>query len=303
MAYILCVDDDPSIASLVRQILELGGHEVAIAPDGFAALDQLVAREPDLVVLDRSMPGMDGIDVCRHIKSNPFLSRVPVLMLTALANIDFKVEGFEAGADDFLAKPFEPRELLARVASLLRLVAREGDRNPSSGLPGGRAIALEIEERVAQNHNFSVVYFDLDWFKPFADTFGFAMADQVIAGTGELLGHIAAQCGDFAGHIGGDDFLMICPPARAQNLAQNGVLGFAEVVRQAVGDETFARGVFEGQNRDGETQEFPLAHLTAVIVPVDPNTWVSVTHLGQTAASWKRLAKTRGLGSVVVAPA
>ncbi len=301
MAYILCVDDEDSISSLVRQILVMAGHEVQVAADGFLALEQIAAREPDLLVLDRSMPGMDGIDVCRAVKANPFLSRVPVLMLTALANIDFKIEGFDAGADDYLAKPFEPRELTARVAALLRLVAREGDRNPSSGLPGGQAIKREIEARVARGQTCRVIYFDLDYFKPFADTFGFAVADQVIAGTGALLGKLAAECGDFAGHIGGDDFLMICPPARAATLAQNGAARFSEVVRASVSADVFARGVFRGLNRDGAAQEFPLARLTAVILPVEPQSWVSVAHLGQAAATWKKAAKAGGAGGVIVA--
>ncbi len=301
MAYILCVDDEPSISLLVRQILRMAGHEVVVASDGFEALAQIAAREPDLVVLDRSMPGMDGTDVCRALKANPFLSRVPVLMLTALASIDFKIEGFDAGADDYLTKPFEPRELMARVTSLLRLVAREGDRNPSSGLPGGRAIALEIENRLAKNQLFSVIYFDLDSFKPFADRFGFAVADQVIAGTGALLGKVAARCGDFAAHIGGDDFLVICAPERAPELAEEGAHGFANVVREAVGEETFERGVFQGQNRDGAPQDFPLARLTAVVLPVEPSAWVSVAHLGEGAARWKATAKARGAGGVVIA--
>ncbi len=301
MAYILCVDDEDSISSLVRQILKMAGHEVEIAEDGFSALAQIAAREPDLIVLDRSMPGMDGIDVCRAVKANPFLSRVPVLMLTALANVDFKVEGFDAGADDYLAKPFEPRELTARVSALLRLVAREGDRNPSSGLPGGRAITLEIEARVARREPCSVIYFDLDYFKPFADTFGFAVADDVIAGTGALLGKLVAECGDFAGHIGGDDFLVICPPKRAQKLADQGARRFSEVVKGAVSAEIFARGVFTGLNRDGQAQEFPLAQLTAVILPVESQGWVSVAHLGEAAATWKKAAKTRGAGGVIVA--
>ena len=301
MAYILCVDDEESISSLVRQVLKMAGHEVAIAPDGYSALESIAAREPHLIVLDRSMPGMDGISVCRRIKSNPFLSRVPILMLTALGTVDFKVEGFEAGADDYLLKPFEPRELAARVAALLRLVAREGDRNPSSGLPGGRAIASEIESRVTRGEHFSVIYFDLDFFKPFADTFGFSVADQVISGTGALLGQMAAENGDFAGHIGGDDFLMICPALRAPEVADEGATRFGEVVRSAVSDEIFAKGSFTGLNREGQAQEFPLAQLTAVVVPVEPETWVSVAHLGEAAATWKKAAKARGGGGVIVA--
>ena len=301
MAYILCVDDEESLAALVRQILVLAGHEVVIARDGFAALQSLAAREPDLVVLDRSMPGMDGLEVCRRLKSNPFTSRVPVLMLTALSHLDSKIEGFDAGADDYLGKPFEPRELAARVAALLRLVAREGDRNPSSGLSGGRAIAREIERRVAAHDDFSVIYFDLDHFKPFADTFGFSVADQVIMGTGALLGEIAGENGDFIGHIGGDDFLMICDSNRAKTLAQSGAARFSEVVSQSVSAEIFARGHFMGLNRDGEPQQFPLARLTAVIVPVEPGNWVSIAHLGEAAATWKKAAKTRGAGGVLVA--
>lgn len=301
MAYILCVDDEESISTLVRQVLKMAGHEVALAEDGFTALESVAAREPDLILLDRSMPNMDGLDVCRRIKSNPFLSRVPVLMLTALGTIDFKVEGFEAGADDYLVKPFEPRELTARVASLLRLVAREGDRNPSSGLPGGRAIAAEIESRVTRGEHFSVVYFDIDFFKPFADTFGFAVADEVISKTGALLGEIAATNGDFAGHIGGDDYLLICPTRRASTLAQEGSTRFCEVIQSAVSAETYARGVFTGLNREGQPQEFPLARLTAVVVPVLPEQWISVAHLGEAAATWKKAAKARGTGGVIVA--
>ena len=301
MSYILCVDDEPSIAALIRQILKIAGHEVAIANDGFEALKMVGEREPDLIVLDRSMPGMDGIAVCREIKSNPFLSRVPILILTALATVDFKIEGFEAGADDYLVKPFEPRELTARVNSLLRLVAREGDRNPSSGLPGGRAIAGEIERRVESSHGGAVVYIDIDHFKPFADTFGFAAADEVIVNTGKLLGEIVAPCGDFAGHIGGDDFLLVCDSERARPLAAQAAAGFRQIVAQAVGSENAARGMFSGSDRSGEVRQFPLAQLTSVIVPIDPTDWVSVAHLGEAAATWKLAAKSNGGGQIVEA--
>ena len=301
MSYILCVDDEPSISALIRQILRMAGHEVAVAGDGFEALKMVAEREPDLIVLDRSMPGMDGLAVCREIKNNPFLSRVPILILTALATVDFKIEGFDAGADDYLVKPFEPRELTARVASLLRLVAREGDRNPSSGLPGGRAIAGEIERRVAGNQTCSVIYIDIDHFKPFADTFGFAAADEVISATGKLLGELVARSGDFAGHIGGDDFLVVCDSERARDLAARAAQGFERLVTQTVGAETAARGTFSGTDRQGELRQFALAHLTSVIVPVEPGHWVSVAHLGEAAATWKLAAKSNGGGRIVEA--
>src|SRR6185437_1241325 len=109
-----------------------------------SALASIQEREPDLLVLDLIMPGMSGIEVCRAVKRNPFTARIPVLMLTARDDVANKVEAFEAGADDYLAKPFDPRELRARIVALLRIVRREGDRNPTSGLPGGKAIEDEI---------------------------------------------------------------------------------------------------------------------------------------------------------------
>ncbi len=301
MAFILCVDDDPSISGLIRQILKMAGHEVEIAASGPEALETVREREPDLILLDRSMPGMDGIEVCRQLKSNPFLSRIPILMLTALSAIDFKIEGFDAGADDYLGKPFEPRELVARVSALLRLVAREGDRNPSSGLPGGAAIERDIEGRVARGESFSVVYFDFDHFKPFADTFGFALADQVVRSAGEILGEMAARDGDFVAHIGGDDFLLVCDSSRASSLATEGFERFRTLIYGRVGPLIAAKGSFTGLGRDGQTREFPVASLTAVIVPIEPQTWQGAAHLGEWAATWKKAAKANGGAQVVEA--
>ncbi len=301
MAFLLCVDDDPSISGLVRQILRMAGHEVAVAESGQKALEMVRAREPELVVLDRSMPGMDGLAVCRALKNNPFLSRIPVLMLTALSTIDYKIEGFDAGADDYLGKPFEPRELVARVSALLRLVAREGDRNPSSGLPGGAAIERDIEGRVARGERFAVVYFDFDHFKPFADTFGFARADQVVRRAGEILGEMAAREGNFVAHIGGDDFLLVCDTDRANDLAQEGFNRFAALMRDVAGPQVAAKGSFPGLSREGEPCEFPLASLTSVIIPVTPDTWQGTAHLGELAATWKRAAKASGGAQIVEA--
>ncbi|RYX86200.1 response regulator [bacterium] len=301
MAFILCVDDDPSISGLVRQILKMAGHEVEVVDNGPDALNFVQEREPDLIVLDRSMPGMDGLEVCRHLKNNPFLSRIPVLMLTALSSIDFKIEGFDAGADDYLGKPFEPRELTARISALMRLVARESDRNPSSGLPGGAAIERDLERRVSRGEEFSVVYFDFDHFKPFADTFGFTLADRVVRSTGEIMGELASRDGDFVAHIGGDDFFLACAMSRAKALAQEGFTRFNALIADLVGPQTAAKGSFIGLTRDGDSREFPLTSLTAVIVPITPDNWQGAVHLGELAATWKKAAKAAGGAQIVEA--
>ncbi|MDF1503257.1 response regulator [Roseisolibacter sp. H3M3-2] len=307
MSYLLYADDHEQMRLMVRDLLEASGHEVALAPDGPAALALLREREPDLLILDVSMPGMTGFEVCRAVKANPMTARIPVLMLTAEADIDAKVEGFESGADDYLAKPFDPRELRARVGALVRLVRREGDRNPTSGLPGSRAIDDELARRAARGQPFAVCYLDVDHFKPFNDVFGFAVADSVIRDAGVALQEAVATAGgtlgtegDFAGHIGGDDFLLVTAPPRAERLVLEAQRAFRRLVERSVGPEVAARGRFTGLDRQGTLREFPLATLTAVVLQVDPARWRSSVDLGVRAADAKRRAKATGAGSILV---
>ena len=305
MSYLLFADDNEDMRRMLRDLFKSSGHEVGLASDGLAALASIHAREPDLVILDQSMPGMSGFEVCRSVKANPFTSRIPVLMLTAQAGVESKVEGFAAGADDYLAKPFDPRELRARVGALLRLVQREGDRNPTSGLPGGHAIEREIMRRASAGEEFAVCYLDLDHFKAFADTFGFAIADIVIRGFGVAVHEAAhAIAGDdgkaFVGHIGGDDFIVVCPLDLGEAIAHDCQRRFQGVIRRAVGDEAASSGSFAGVDREGQVRRFPLACVSAAVMHVRPDAWVNLSHFGMRAADAKRRAKQGGPATIVV---
>ena len=303
VSYLLYADDNEDMRNMVRALLAAAGHEVGLVPDGPSALTALHVREPGLLILDVAMPGLTGFDVCRLVKSNPFTARIPVLMLTAEGEVERKIEGFEAGADDYLAKPFDPRELRARVTSLLRLVRRESDRNPTSGLPGGRAIEDEITGRVRQGITFAVCYIDLDNFKAFADTFGFSLADQVIRKTGGAIAAAVEEAGGdgaFVGHIGGDDFLVVTTEESAPSIARATARHFREAIAPVVGSEVMARGTFHGVDRDGTVREFPIACLSTAVLLIDPARWTSLAQLGAIAAEVKRRAKQRGAGTVVV---
>lgn len=120
MATIVIVDDDPSILELVKVNLEIQGHTVYSAPDGETGYALVQQHQPQMVVLDVMMPGVDGYTVCQRIRKNEAIQNTPVLMLTALGVVEDKVKGFDAGADDYLVKPFEIPELMVRVRALLR---------------------------------------------------------------------------------------------------------------------------------------------------------------------------------------
>lgn len=116
---ILIVEDEPGTARLIAYHLRRNGYQPLRARDGLAALNAVFQHKPSLVILDRMLPRMEGSEVCRLLKASP-LRHIPVLMLIALASTENKLEGFRCGADDYVTKPFEVRELLARVAALLR---------------------------------------------------------------------------------------------------------------------------------------------------------------------------------------
>jgi two-component system, OmpR family, response regulator MprA len=116
-ARVLVVEDDPDIGDVVRRSLRREGYDVRLAPDGSAALDEAAVFEPDAVVLDLGLPQVDGLEVSKQLRAD---GDVPILMLTARDSVEDRVEGLDSGADDYLVKPFDLQELLARVRALLR---------------------------------------------------------------------------------------------------------------------------------------------------------------------------------------
>lgn len=126
MATILVVDDEEPIQELLRFNLEKEGYVVCVAKDGQEALDGVAKEQPDLIVLDLMLPGMDGLEVCKRLRLTPGFRQIPIIMLTAKGEVIDKVLGLELGADDYMTKPFSPRELIARIkARLRRLNANE----------------------------------------------------------------------------------------------------------------------------------------------------------------------------------
>jgi two-component system response regulator MprA len=125
---ILVVDDEPAVREAVERALRLEGHDVLLAADGVEALQALDVRPPDAVVLDVLMPRVDGLELCRRLRGRG--DRTPVLMLTARDAVSDRVAGLDAGADDYLVKPFALEELLARVRALLRRAVPEADQRP-----------------------------------------------------------------------------------------------------------------------------------------------------------------------------
>jgi DNA-binding response OmpR family regulator len=149
VAEILVVDDDDTVANVVVGYLQRAGHGTRRAGDGQSALDAISANAPDLVVLDLMLPGIDGLEVCRQVRKD--LPNLPVVMLTALSEPDDRIVGLELGADDYVTKPFSPRELVLRIESVLRRTAAQERPAKSAVLTAG-AITVDTAARRATKH-------------------------------------------------------------------------------------------------------------------------------------------------------
>ena len=147
-ADILVVEDEPDIRALIVHHLSRDGFRCQTAAGGTEALARIRTALPDLVVLDLMLPGMDGLEVCRRLRADPATSRLPVIMLTAKADEVDRVVGLELGADDYLAKPFSPKELVARVRAVLRRARPEQVARP---LTAG-AVTLDAERHTVTVH-------------------------------------------------------------------------------------------------------------------------------------------------------
>jgi DNA-binding response OmpR family regulator len=299
VAKILFADDDQAMREMVADIVTSAGHSIRTVPNGTAALSAIRREPPDLAILDYRMGTPDGFEVCRLIKDAPQFEHLPVLILTAEGDLEDRIRGFEAGANDYLPKPFDARELVARIRALLRLSEQARGLNPTTGLPGGSMIEREFERRRASGAPFTLCYLDLDHFKAFNDRFGFATANAVIECVGADLRNIATETSCFAGHIGGDDFVVMCDPASALGIVADAQARLADALIQYLPPEIARRGVYLGRLRTGLEGFVPVTRLAAVLLHLEPATAPSLTMLAELAAEGKSQAKGAAQAGIV----
>jgi diguanylate cyclase (GGDEF)-like protein len=224
---ILIADDDLTCRVILRKSLEKLGHEVIVSADGDEAWTQFKETNPEVVISDWMMPGKDGLALCDAIRSEKNASYTYFILLTALNDKDSVLRGLEAGADDYLTKPFDSKELQARLISgrrvteLHRELARlneklykEGRTDPLTRVGNRRCMQEELDQLFdrAQRYEqgFSVALCDIDHFKTYNDHFGHLQGDVALKAVAEVLRN-QGRCGDSVYRYGGEEFLIVLP--------------------------------------------------------------------------------------------
>jgi diguanylate cyclase (GGDEF)-like protein len=233
MAKVLVVDDIPDNVKLLAYELVDHGYHVLTASNGSQALTMAQSERPDVILLDIMMPGLDGIEVCRRLKADPQLRPIPVIMVSARELDDDVVLGLDAGAHDYVTKPFNLQIVMARVRSAARakadhdLIAELNQRLATvagedglTGLKNRRA----FEEALVASHAFairqrmplSLLMLDVDHFKQYNDTYGHMAGDEVLHTIGQLLRR-GTRAHDVVARYGGEEFILVLPATDADS--------------------------------------------------------------------------------------
>jgi signal transduction histidine kinase/DNA-binding response OmpR family regulator len=290
---VLIVDDDSSIRMICREVLELGGYQVRDAGSAVAALAEARRFRPDMILLDVLMPGIDGYRTAEMIRADPAIGMPPIMFLSARGDTADKVRAFRSGAEDYMVKPFDAAELLARVGKALDRQARELGASPTTQLPGADAIQFEIERRLAIGDSSAIAcYLDLDNLKAFNDYYGYAKANAVIRQTGDVIRHVVQRSGatgDFIGHIAGDDFVFVTSAERADTVCRAICDRFDHLIRLYYDPADRSRGYIETKDRFGVQRKFPI--MSVSIAAIALSRAKSYAGLAELAAVGKRTAK------------
>lgn len=238
-ASVLVVEDDVESARMLSRLFA-HDYRVLVAPDGEQALDMAVSAQPDTIILDVILPGMDGFACCERLKADPRTAQIPVVFITGIDRDDAENRGLSLGAADFVSKPINPVVLQKRVQiqvelkrardQLMLLAATDG----LSGLANRRrfdeALALEYARLARSRHELSVLLADIDHFKPFNDRYGHVRGDECLQAVARAIAGATLRPADLAARYGGEEFACILPET-----GPGGALVIAERIRAAVG--------------------------------------------------------------------
>lgn len=245
---ILVVDDDPASVRIVRVALECEGYPVVVARSGEEAIEKMSAWQPHLVLLDVSMPGLDGIETLKYLRARS--EYVSTLFVSGKSDVNDVVRGLDAGADDYIRKPFDPKELLSRVRTQLRIKQLNDDlscanlklkdlvdKDDLTGLFNMRSLYDKLDNELDRARRYercvSVLMMDMDYFKSVNDNHDHLFGSFVLAEVGRII-RTNIRSVDYGARYGGDEFLIVL-----NEIGLAGARSFADRLRRIIGDHEF----------------------------------------------------------------
>jgi DNA-binding response OmpR family regulator len=290
---VLVIEDDAAVARMLAETLEVEGYTPLLARTGEEGVALATREVPQLILLDLMLPGIDGFETLEAIRGTARTAHIPIMVVSARHDTDVVLRAFGSRVDDYIKKPFDGAELMARVGAQLRR-AQESQLSALTNLPGGLRVERAIEDRLASGKRWSILYLDLDTFKAYNDVYGFLRGNDLIRLLARIASESARELGgsdDFVGHVGGDDFIIITTPARVAPLCQRIIERWDRESRSLYSPEDLARGGMVALDRRGQRQSYPLVNLSVGVVTNERRGITSPAEVSHIAAEVKRVAK------------
>jgi diguanylate cyclase (GGDEF)-like protein len=291
---ILVVDDEVDIAAVLEINLSAEGFDVEVANDPKTALGRVSDFRPDLILLDINMPGMDGLEVTRLLRSDALTASTSIILLTAKSSVDDRLVGLAAGADDYITKPFDLDEVVSRVRAALRRAHHLRGVSPLTGLPGNFEILRQLEVLLSEAATFALIHADLDNFKAYNDHYGFVRGDDAIRKTAEVLMEAIADVTGrprFVGHVGGDDFALLLPADEVEQVADHVVAHFDAVAPSLYEVDDWSAGSVSIVGRDGVIRAHGVLTVSLGIATTAHRPFESPVEMAAVASEMKHFAK------------
>ena len=291
---IFIVEDIEDLVNILKENFK-NARELIFKSISTDALSEHLLDVPALIIINEDKLKYNNlIDVCRMIRNNEDNSITPIMVVTSNTSLEHKREILREEADYYIAQPLDLDCLHYVIKNILKLLYRNRGISPLTKLPGNLPIQSELRKRLMKKQEFAVLYFDLDNFKAYNDTYGFLEGDEIIKQTARIiLKNVNADenIHNFVGHIGGDDFVALVTNENYEEICQNIILEFDRKILDYFTEADKERGYLEVPNRKGIIEEFPLVSLSIGVVEVSKGRFHNVLEIGEVGAQVKHLAK------------
>lgn len=291
---IYIIDNTQSVLNILKQIFK-DDVDYQFKSVKTEELNIALKNIPDMIIIDEDTINVNIIDLCKSIRENEDNSITPIVVISSEWEKEHRLKILEQSIEYFILKPIDREYFYYTVRNILNLLQNNRRISPLTGLPGNVQIQAEMKKRLLNKEQFAMFYFDLDNFKAYNDTYGFANGDEIIKFTARTIVENVHKMGtedSFIGHIGGDDFVAITGKTDYEKICKNIISDFDTYVLGYYSDEDVQKGYIEVANRRGIIEQFPLTSISIGVVEITPGRFKNTLEIGEVGAQVKHQAKS-----------
>ena len=284
-------DDDTSIVIFRELFREDAGYKFISVKTN--QIDIALKSIPSLIIINEDAIDRDVIEICRRIRKDENNTITPVIVVSSNGSREHRMKILNESIEYFIKKPVDEGYLYYTVKNLSRLLSTNRRMSPLTGLPGNVQIQAELKKCLLKNEDFSVLYFDLDNFKAYNDSYGFLKGDEIIKFTANIITNsIHNFGGGFVGHIGGDDFIAIVESIDVERICKEIIFYFDHSIKKFYTDKDAEEGYIEIENRKGMIEKFPLTSISIAVVVAEKGRFNNILEIGDVSAQIKHAVKS-----------